>query len=88
MEDINDENIYELKFNELSNNYSSSSYYEIGFYFRKALYGSNIVKNVEFEGRNIKLNRCHIYFLNKLNSQIDSRREEINSTPIKCSIVQ
>lgn len=73
-EDINDEKLYELKFQQLLNN--NNNFEEIEYYFREALYHSDTIKNVEFENKNIKLNKCYSFFLNKLNSQssIDEKR--------------
>jgi len=50
-EDINDEKLYELKFQQLLN--SNNNFEEIEYYFREALCHSDIVKNVEFENKNI-----------------------------------
>ena len=68
-EDINDERLYGIKFQQLLNN--KNDFEEIEYYFREALSYSNISKNIIFEDKNIDLNICHTYFLNKLNSKIN-----------------
>ena len=68
-EDINDTGLYDLKLKNLLNynqNFEDSEYY-----FREALFNSDVNKSVVFEGKNIEINNCHTYFLNKLNNEID-----------------
>ena len=68
-EDINDERLYEIKFQQLLNN--KNDFEEIEYYFREALSHSYVVENIIFEDKNIDFNICHTYFLNKLNSKIN-----------------
>jgi hypothetical protein len=68
-EDINDEKLYGIKFKQLLNN--KNDFEEFEYYFREALSHSNVLKNITFEDKNIDLNICHTYFLNKLNSEIN-----------------
>lgn len=68
-EDINDTELYELKLKNLLNN--NQNFEDSEYYFREALSHSNVIKSVVFENKNIEINKCHIYFLNKLNNEID-----------------
>lgn len=68
-EDINDAGLYELKLQNLLNN--NISFEDSEYYFREALSHSEVLKNITFEDKNIDLNKCHIYCLNKLNSEIN-----------------
>lgn len=68
-EDINDTELYELKLQNLLNN--NISFEDSEYYFREALSHSDVLKNITFEDKNIDLNKCHIYCLNKLNSEIN-----------------
>jgi hypothetical protein len=68
-ENINDEALYELKFQKILNN--NDEFEEIEYYFREALSHSNVLKTIIFEDESIRLNKCHTYFLNKLNNRIN-----------------
>lgn len=68
-EDINDTKLYELKLQNILNN--NISFEDSEYYFREALSHSDVLKNITFEDKNIDLNKCHIYCLNKLNSEIN-----------------
>lgn len=68
-EDINDTRLYELKLQNLLND--NIRFEDSEYYFREALSHSDVLKNITFEDKNIDLNKCHIYCLNKLNSEIN-----------------